>query len=79
VAGRPLVPGADQALGILKHLAVGRVLLSRFLVARLPALFLQFPLVVAHRLARQSAPETLSAGRPCPAASRAASKASTEA
>ena len=43
--GLPLVPGADQPLGIFKHLRIGPAACSSLLVRSLPALVLHFSAV----------------------------------
>ena len=44
-----LVPGLDQALGILKHLGIGRASSGRFLLGGLPAPILHLATIEAHR------------------------------
>ena len=46
--GLALVPRRDQALGVLKHLSIGRASSGSFLLGSLPALILHFAAVEAH-------------------------------
>jgi hypothetical protein len=47
--GLPLIPSGDQALGILKHLGIGRAARGGLFLGCLPTLVLHLATIEAHR------------------------------